>query len=155
MCVVAVIWCVSGGEATAADCTGTARRLDPASPVLAEGWAYDERNTRARRGDEIRLEAADVPNLELRWSFVFPGEVERRAPPIVTEQAVIAGATGGLYAIDRATGCRIWRRLIPDQVRTGLVLGPDASGRGRLIYFGTLTGAVYAVDFETGRVVWR
>ena len=55
------------------------------------------------------LAASDVPDLELRWSFAFPGGTSMRTSPAVAgDLALVAGPFGKIAALDLATGCARW-----------------------------------------------
>ena len=105
------------------------------------------------------MKATDVPKLELKWAFAFPGATRARSQPTVGAGAVFVGSQDGtVYALDFATGCVRWTFLADAEVRTSPTLEPwtagDTKARPRL-YFGDFNGNAYAVDAQTGLLQWK
>ena len=69
--------------------------------------------------------------------------------PLITSNTVVIGdGSGGVYALDRDTGCERWRFDAGSMVRTALrYIQTDSH---HLISFGTLEAEVFAVDLMTG-----
>src|SRR5210317_75728 len=123
------------------------KRLSSDSEILANGWSLNNHSTRHQPPANAQLSDHDLEALELQWAFVFADDEERRGHPAVTTEAVILGSPSGMVrAMGRSTGCSIWRFAAEAEVRTGVVLGDDPGGEGRLLYFADTQAYVYALD---------
>ena len=125
----------------------------------ALGWGVDLGNNHFYPAAVAGIAADEVPSLELKWSFAFPGAVRARSQSVTAGGALFVGSHDGtVYALDQRSGCVRWVFAAAAEVRTGIVVdgwqAGDASARPRL-YFGDLIGNVYAVDARTGELVWR
>jgi len=98
---------------------------------------------------------AIAPPLEQRWATTIGGHVVHAAPAIadgvvfVTATDLGDGDTGGVVAIDLATGATRWRVATPVPVR-----GAPAVAAGT-VAVGQLDGAVLGLDAQTGARRWR
>jgi polyvinyl alcohol dehydrogenase (cytochrome) len=73
------------------------------------GWSPSPSNTRFQPSASAGIAAADVPKLELKWAFGFPGDVTAFAAPTVLNGTVCRRSAGGsVHAIDAETGCLHW-----------------------------------------------
>src|ERR1051325_6725151 len=71
------------------------------------GGSPSSSNTRFQ--EQAGLTAADVPRLELKWAFGFPGDVTAFAAPTVMNGTLFVGsASGAVQAIDAQSGCIPW-----------------------------------------------
>ena len=114
------------------------------------GWSVDERNTRFQTQGPANLAAQEVPSLELKWAFVFPGANTAGNQPTVKDGYLYTGSwEGTIYALDAHTGCSYWTYKADAGVRTPIVI---ADGRG---IFGDFKANVYAVDLASGKLVWK
>ena len=108
--------------------------------------------------------AADVPRLQLKWAFGFPGELSADAQPTVAGGRVFVGTQSGtVYSLSAATGCVHWvfqaaaavRAAVSDRPRRDG--GPDhATRRSSVTAPRTSTRSMRptgraAVDDESGR----
>ena len=106
------------------------------------------------------LVALRKDNGSVAWSTSLKAEADRffdvDATPIVLEDRVYASSSsGGVYALDKATGLVRWRLPFWDAAQpsnTGNVGG--ISTDGKLIYVSVADLGTYAIDLE-GNVVWR
>lgn len=115
------------------------------------GWGVDLDNSRFQPADQAGLTAAQVPSLELKWAFGFPGDFTAYSQPTVVGGRVFAGdVLGHVYSLDAKTGCTRWSFQADAGVRTAVTIGP-----GLLAYFGDLRANVYAVNATNGKLVWR
>ena len=117
-------------------------------------------NTRFVPAGVAGLKAADLPRLELKWAFAFPGALRARSQPSVAYGAVYVGSQDGtVYALDLASGCVRWTFRARAEVRTAIVHEPPSAARARngtpRVFFGDLIAWVYAVDAYTGELVWQ
>jgi polyvinyl alcohol dehydrogenase (cytochrome) len=105
------------------------------------------------------LTAAELPQLELKWAFAFPGAQRARSQPAIAYGAVYVGSQDGtVYALDEETGCVRWTFRASAEVRTAIVVESPEAARARngtpVVYFGDLIARVYAVDAFTGALLW-
>ena len=138
-----------------ASCGGPAwTGLDPAA-VSWTGFAGNPAGTAFQPLERAGLDAADVPTLELRWAFAFPGGTNMRTSPAVAgDVALVAGPFGEVAALDLATGCVRWSYEADAPVRGAILVGAGAQGRATAWFVDSRTGA-YAVDLESGSLLWQ
>ena len=99
------------------------------------------------------LAASEVPDLELRWSFAFPGGTSMRTSPTVAgDVALVAGPLGEIVALDLATGCARWSFAADAAVRGAVVVGDGPGGRSSAWFVDARTSA-YAVDLGGGSLL--
>jgi len=146
--------------ASAGQCSGGTRTFAP-NPADWNGWGMDTSNTRyqARPG----FAADEVPRLELKWAFGFPGDTRAVAQPAIVGNRVFVGSHGGVvYSLDLASGCTHWSFNAGAIVRTGIVVVPAAMTSIRpatpnqwVVFFGDAAANAYALDALTGRELWK
>jgi outer membrane protein assembly factor BamB len=91
------------------------------------------------------------PRVVSGWPSALGGTIYRR--PTVTGTAVyISDADGHVYALDAATGRRLW--VYPDKGHIGAVYSRPTVAGGT-VYFGSESGTVYAVGEKTRRLRWQ
>ena len=128
--------------------------LDPAA-VSWMGFAGNLAGTGYQPPERAGLDASDVPNLELRWAFAFPGGTHMRTSPAVAgDAALVAGPFGEVLALDLATGCVRWSFEADAMIRGAIVIGEGPEGRSTAWFVDSRTNA-YAVDLESGSVLWK
>lgn len=128
--------------------------LDPGS-VSWMGFAANLAGTGHQPPGRAGLDAADVPNLQLKWAFAFPGGSNMRTSPAVAgDAALVAGPFGEVLALDVATGCVRWSFEADAMIRGAIVLGEGPEGRSTAWFVDARTNA-YAVDLESGSLVWK
>ena len=72
------------------------------------GWAVDDNNTRFQPAAMAGLRKADIPELELKWTFAFPGETVVEAQPAIIDGKLYTGSRSGLfYALDATVGLHL------------------------------------------------
>ena len=114
------------------------------------GWSPDVTNTRFQPAAAAGLSASDIPKLELKWAFVFPGMNTAGTQPTVADGRLYTGSWDGMvYALDAASGCSYWTFKADSGVRTAIA---TVNGIG---VFGDFRANVYAVDLATGKQVWK
>ena len=70
------------------------------------GWSADLGNSRFQPAASAQLTSSQIPRLQLKWAFGFPGAKSVLGQPTVAGGRVFLGVdTGSVYAIDAATGC--------------------------------------------------
>ena len=96
-----------------------------------------------------------APPLVARWATAIGGHVLQAAPAIVNGTVYITatdqgdGNTGGVVALDLATGARKWRTATPMQVRGGPALA------GTTVAVAQIDGTVLGLDADTGEIKWH
>ena len=116
------------------------------------GFGVDSSNSRYQ--PRPGMTAADVPNLELKWAFGFPGGTQAYGNPAIVAGRVYVGSDNGtLYALDAGTGCTYWSFKADGGVRAAPSVA--AIGRKYAVFFGDLKANLFALDADTGAVIWR
>jgi polyvinyl alcohol dehydrogenase (cytochrome) len=146
-------------EAVLARCDASRARFDYGRPPPLAGWGMTLAGSRYVEASKAGLAAADVPRLELKWAFAFPGATRARSQPAVGAGAVYVGSQDGtVYALDFDTGCVRWTFQAEAEVRSSPTLEPwqrgDTRARPRL-FFGDFNGNAYAVDATSGKLQWK
>jgi polyvinyl alcohol dehydrogenase (cytochrome) len=131
--------------------------FDFSSPAQAVNWGHD--TNRYSPSTVAGLTGPEIPNLELKWSFVFPDAFRARSQPTIAMGTVFVGSQDGrVYALDLETGCARWTFSASAEVRTGVVLSlsetPISKENPPLAYFGDIIARLYAVNALTGELVW-
>jgi len=115
------------------------------------GWGIDQRNTRYQPRSSITSENAQ--DLTLKWVFALGGNAPR-SYPLITKTTIYVGSDGdGLIALDRETGCELWRYAHAGPIGSAIVPG-DANGRA-LLLFNDRTVGLHAIDAVTGELAWH
>ena len=119
------------------------------------GFAGNLAGTGFQPPQRAGLDAADVPNLELRWAFAFPdaGQV-RTSPAVAGGHVVVGGPFGNVLALDAETGCVRWRFEADAGVRGAALVGDGPAGRPTAWFMDSRTD-VYALDIESGDLLWK
>jgi polyvinyl alcohol dehydrogenase (cytochrome) len=122
------------------------------------GWSAEAGNTRFAGLKTAALTPAQVPHLELKWAFGFPGSggTAYGQPTVVSGRIFVGSDNGYLYSLDAVTGCVYWSFQAKAGVRTAPVLGAVRShGNTKYaVYIGDLRANVYALDAQTGQQLW-
>lgn len=138
-------------------CTDSDSDFDFSAPAQAVNWGHD--TNRYSPSTVAGLTGPEIPNLELKWSFVFPDAFRARSQPTIAMGTVFVGSQDGrVYALDLETGCARWTFSASAEVRTGVVLSlsetPISKDNPPLAYFGDIIARLYAVNALTGELVW-
>ena len=132
-------------------CESTARHRTGTAPAL-QGWGLTLAGTRFIPNSVARLKAADVPRLQLKWAFAYPGATRARSQPNVVGGTVYVGSQDGtVYALDLEAGCAFWTFGADMEVRSA----PSLDDAGDALYFGDIRGNVYAIRAADGQLLWR
>jgi polyvinyl alcohol dehydrogenase (cytochrome) len=122
--------------------------------VAINGWSPGQGNLRYTPDVEAGLTPQSLPSLAPAWVFALPDTDAPRSQPAVTRDTVfIADGNGGVYALDRQTGCTKWQFDAGSMVRTALRLANTE--KGMLLVVGTLDADLIALQPTTGEEVWR
>jgi polyvinyl alcohol dehydrogenase (cytochrome) len=140
-------------------CRGAAAAFDYDAPPLLAGWGFQPTNSRYIDPQLGGVEARDLKNLKLKWTFAYPGAMKARSQPAVAAGALFVGSDrGDVYALDRRTGCVRWTFQASAEVRNGIVVASwsraDRSAKP-LLYFGDVIGNLYAVNAIDGAISWK
>jgi polyvinyl alcohol dehydrogenase (cytochrome) len=145
-------------HAPAPRCTGTHAAFDLTRPAASTGWGMTLENQRFISAEVAGFAAGDLPKLQLKWAFAFPGAQRIRSQPTIAFGAVFIGSqNGAVYALDRETGCVRWMYRASAEVRTPVIVAgtePGSPAARPLAYFADLIARVYAVDATTGELAW-
>jgi polyvinyl alcohol dehydrogenase (cytochrome) len=98
------------------------------------------------------LRAADVPKLELKWSFAMSGGGQ---PVVIGDWLFVTNRSGKFYALDAKTGCVHW--VVEDIVSrtTPMVIRSSISPSGWASFVATADRTVRAFDAQNGKEIWR
>jgi polyvinyl alcohol dehydrogenase (cytochrome) len=117
-----------------------------------DGWSLDGANNRFQTASAAGLTRDQVPNLNLKWAFGFPGASATFSQPTVFAGKLYVGSEDGtVYSIDAKTGCIYWTFQATATVKTAISVSPD----GNLAYFGDTNGNVYALHVPNGSQAWK
>lgn len=124
----------------------------PGVAPATQGWSLNPAGTRYISSDVAQLSPQDVPNLELKWVFAYPGATRARSQPVPFGDNILVGSqSGSVYALSLDTGCAHWAFKADAEVRSAIAIGDE----GERAYFGDIRGTVYAIDPRDGSLVWR
>ncbi len=140
----------------AAFCAGRPGPASKATSTDWTGWGGSSHGTGFRTEAQAGLTAAQIPGLELRWAFGFPGgTVTRSQPSVVGDQLLVGSQFGEVYSLDAARGCIQWIHQGDAAVRGVVAVSePDAGGK-RTAVAADFTGNVLGLDVQTGVVRWK
>ena len=124
---------------------------------MSHGRTYDEQ----RFSPLERIDASNVTDLGLAWSFDFETERGIEATSIVVDGVMYTTSAWSIvHALDARTGAPLWRfdpQVAKDKSRHACC---DVVNRGVAVwqgqvFFGALDGRLFALDAETGAVNWE
>ncbi len=119
------------------------------------GWGLDPDNTHAQPTAQAGLSAADLTELELKWSFGHVGATTTTTQPAVLGDRIFIGSpNGAIYSLDRYRGCAHWKFDTEAEVRAAIIVAPRKDGSIGL-YAGDRKAWLYAVDANTGKLIWK
>lgn len=140
-------------------CEEGSTRSDIAQIQGVADWGFSPENTRFIPAGAAGLDSSDVPRLELKWAFAYPGATRARSQPIVMGNTVYVGSQDGtIYALDLESGCARWTFDADAEVRSGLTIESARTVNGDSrphAFFGDFRGNVYALDAGSGELVWK
>jgi polyvinyl alcohol dehydrogenase (cytochrome) len=120
------------------------------------GWGAGLNNSRFQPAEMARLTPDQVPRLQLKWAFGFPGVSIANAQPTVIGGVLFVGGTDSkLHALDAKSGCTIWTYVTEAPVRTAISFGPLSGTDQFAVFFGDVRANVYALNAKTGELVWK
>jgi polyvinyl alcohol dehydrogenase (cytochrome) len=124
-----------------------------------QGWGgVGLGNQRFQTPSGAGLTAADIPKLEVKWAFAYPGDIRAYAPPTVAGGRLFVGSSGGIiYSLDAKTGCVHWYHDAGADVRSAITIASiEHEGRTReAVFFGDQRAFAHALDAATGEEIWK
>ncbi|MEM7363042.1 MAG: PQQ-binding-like beta-propeller repeat protein [Pseudomonadota bacterium] len=113
-------------------------------------WGVDLANTAHSKS---RITASNVARLTLDWAFRIPGVTTARGQPVVHGERLYLGTTAGdVFALERKTGCVVWRQRFEAGLRTALVLG--RVDNEWWLFVGDNTSETHALRASDGQRRW-
>lgn len=96
------------------------------------------------------------PPYKAIWRADFSPESIYSAQPVVADGRVfVTTLNGNLYALDAATGKRLWHFKAGEVVWGSAACGTREHGGAGLVFVASWDGFVYALDAETGQLKWK
>ncbi len=137
-------------------CGRPAGPTPPLSPLDWTAWGGSPRGTGFRTAEQAGLLATEIPGLELRWAFGFPGgTVSRSQPSVAGNQILVGGQFGEVYSLDRDTGCIQWTFEGEAGVKGVVAIGPPNDRGERTAVAADFRTTVVALDLATGTPRWK
>lgn len=128
---------------------------DPFAEPHWNGWGNGLANTRFQSAEHAKLKPSDIPNLELKWAYAFPGETFMESQPTVVGGRLFMGSPNGtVYALDAKTGCTHWRFKAAAPVKAPVTIGKVGDDQ-YAAFFGDQSGRVYSLDAANGALRWQ
>ena len=111
-------------------------------------WGYDNFNTRNQPHSDIN--ADNVKNLKLQWSFGISSQ-DVRAQPIVIGEVILLSDSDSLHALNRENGCTYWKFSSKARLRNAPVLNKID---GESIFLVDSDFEVYKLNLLSGELIW-
>jgi outer membrane protein assembly factor BamB len=148
------------GVARGASPADRPRPAAPAAPAPGDWPTYlhDPRRS-AANGAETALSPATAPYLARRWAAAIGSAIV--ASPSIAGGVVYVGAADGYeYALDAATGTRLWQSFLgvtnaPGCDPPNMGIASAATVQDGVVYVGGGDAYWYALDAGTGAVLWK
>ncbi len=123
----------------------------PVPGATWSGWSPELTNTRFQSAKAAGMTAAQVPTLQVAWTFGFPNTTTAYSQPTISGGRIFTGSNDGtVYALDARLGCLYWRYQAKAMVRSVVLAGPNDQ-----LWFGDLESNFYALNASTGKVLWQ
>jgi polyvinyl alcohol dehydrogenase (cytochrome) len=120
------------------------------------GWGADLGNSRFQPAAMAGLTQDQVPLLQLKWAFGFPGRSAAVAQPTIVGGLVfVGGGDREVYALDAKSGCTRWAFKTEAVVRTAISFAPISGTEQFAVFFGDVRANAYAVNATTGALIWK
>ena len=120
------------------------------------GWGADLGNSRFQPAAMAGLTPDQVPLLQLKWAFGFPGRPAAIAQPTIVGGLVyVGGGDRMVYALDAKSGCTRWAFATEALVRTAISFAPIPDTDQFAVFFGDVRANAYAVNAITGALLWK
>jgi polyvinyl alcohol dehydrogenase (cytochrome) len=120
------------------------------------GWGADNNNSRFQPATMAGLKPDQIPRLQLKWAYGFPGVSTANAQPTVVGGVLfIGGGDRNVRALDAKSGCTIWAYSTEAPVRTAITFGQLSGPDQFAVFFGDVAANAYAVNPTTGALIWK
>ncbi|HEY7290020.1 MAG TPA: PQQ-dependent dehydrogenase, methanol/ethanol family [Vicinamibacterales bacterium] len=137
--------------------------LNSARLVKAEtepqNWAMYWGNYRSTHYSGLtQIDAGNVRQLRVAWTFPMPGDSVLEATPLVVDGVMYTTQPGVVVALDARSGRQIWRYARSQKVKNPYEINPFNRGvaiSGTRLFVGTLDAALVALDTRTGAPLWE
>ena len=83
------------------------------------------------------------------WKFKTGNSVEYSSPAVVNGVAFVGSQDRTFYALDAATGDKIWSFVAGNSIKSIAAVAND------VVYVGSLDNNVYALNAKTGNQIWK
>ena len=83
------------------------------------------------------------------WKFKTGNSVEYSSPSVVNGAAYVGSQDRTFYALDAATGSKIWSFVAGNSIKSIAAVVND------VVYVGSLDNNVYAINAKTGSQIWN
>ncbi len=128
---------------------------DPLARPHWNGWGNGPTSVRFQPSADAGMTAAQIPKLELKWAFAFPGETFVESQPTVVGDRIFVGSPSGVvYALDAKSGCTHWTFAAGAPVKASVTIAAVENGRFG-VFFGDQAGWVYSLDAADGNLRWK
>ncbi|MBI4499580.1 MAG: PQQ-binding-like beta-propeller repeat protein [Gemmatimonadetes bacterium] len=128
------------------------------NPAAGEWPSYHGRLTGNRHSPLDQINRANVASLKPLWLFPIPGSAPLEVTPVVVDGVMYVTTANRVYALDAATGRRIWQYARP---RTPGLVGDAAGGINRgvavlrdRLFLVTDNAHLIALHRTTGGLIW-
>ena len=123
----------------------------PASSVRWDGWGVDTSNTRFQPRKVAGITPQQVPLLQLKWAFGFPGAWATYGQPTAYGGRIYEGSEDGtVYSLDAQAGCIYWTFKATATVKTAVSIGPEEQAA----FFGD-TEANFCRRYSRRTTLWK
>lgn len=125
-----------------------------ASPILAN-WGLGPENRRFISSKQTLIDANNVGDLSLAWSFAFPRVSDMRSQPaVIGDRLFVGDKAGKLFVLNRHSGCVIAHTKMISGIRSAITVATLSDSRQLLVFADSLA-TVYALDPNTLDIVWQ
>jgi polyvinyl alcohol dehydrogenase (cytochrome) len=139
-------------------CPPPRRPFNPSAGASWNGWGVTTSNTRYQGSAAAGITTAQLPRLQLKWAFGFPGDLSADAQATFAAGWVFVGSQlGKVYALDGSSGCIHWVFQAAAPVRAAVSIGRVETGSGQryAAFIADREANVYAVNVATGALLWK
>jgi len=132
-------------------------RPAPIAAATAYDWkqlGYDAQHS-GHTPEDIQPPFTNVWNIDFANDLGSPERLYPNVQPVTwIDRAFIGTEHGNLYAIDLATGTRLWKFPAGADAHIGALVSTAGVEDGK-VFVASMDGFVYAVDTQTGSLVWK
>ena len=137
-------------------CRDNRRGIDTTIDATITTFGINLKNHRRLTAAETELDRAALSDLELAWTFAFPGNASMRSQPVIVGDTLYIAAvdTSRLYALDiAAEPCLEWFYEADIPLRTSLSYGARPDGR-KVLVFSDTAARTHMLDAVNGELLW-